>query len=71
MVDEFEVGNKVLLRVPMASSAIDSSISKFFLLYKGWYSVVQRVGKSAYSLADENGTVVGTYNIRALKKYFD
>ena len=67
--DEFEVGDKVLLRVHIPSSAIEQVNSKLFLLYRGMYTVVQRVGKSAYRLGDSDGKVLGVYNIRSLKRY--
>lgn len=69
--DEFNVGDKVLLRVPLPSSSADHVMSKFFLLYKGCYTVAKRIGKCAYSLVDNDGMGIGTFNIRAMKRYIE
>lgn len=68
----FHKGDKVLLRTHQLSSAENKEIKKFFLLYKGPYTVESMVYPNVYSLIDEKtGEKLGNHNVYNLKPYVE
>ena len=70
-ITEFDIGDKVLIRAVKLSDATQNIIGKFWALYEGPYTIIQKVGNATYKLQDEssNGTIRGIFNTRQLKKY--
>jgi transposase InsO family protein len=68
--ETLKVNDLVLLKTHSLSSAIDKTIHKFLLLYKGPYKVGKLVAPNAYQLLDMSGNNVGTWNIVHLRKYY-
>lgn len=67
---EFTIGMLVLVRTHRLSSAVDRTISKFFLLYEGPYVIVKK-STNVYTVADpDTQHVQGTYNVIHLRQYY-
>lgn len=66
---EFDIGMLVLVRTHRLSSAVDRTISKFFLLYEGPYLIIDK-RNNVYTVIDPHTrNVQGTYNIIHLRRY--
>lgn len=66
---EFDIGMLVLVRTHRLSSAVDRTLSKFFLLYDGPYLIVVK-HNNAYTVANlHTRRIQGTYNIIHLRRY--
>lgn len=68
-VQVFEPGTPVLLRVPGVSNAERKEMSKLFDLYYGPYFIRERVHDNTYKLERADKSIIGTYNVRSLKRY--
>lgn len=68
-IRSFEVGDWVLVRNHVSSSALKDEIKKFALLYLGPYRVKAIKLENAYALENENGEFVGTFNISQLRPF--
>nr|CAI5844545.1 unnamed protein product [Callosobruchus analis] len=65
----FNIGDAVLVRQHPQSSAENSIIKKFCLLFEGPYFVSKIVGPNCYEISDVNGVCKGRQNIVNLKRY--
>lgn len=67
------VGDKVLIRVPRLSNALDAVTHKFFHVYEGPYLLTQACGSNAFRVSDINNPtqIKGTYNRLSLRKYYE
>lgn len=65
----FQVGDKVLLRVPRVSSVREKLFCKFFRLFEGPYTIAEIPQVNTAVLVKENGEVEGRYNFRSLKPF--
>lgn len=68
----YEVGDKVLLKVPHLSSQTDRVTHKFFHLFEGPFKIVKIKGNNAFVLADINddSKIKGSYNRLSLRRYY-
>nr|CAI5850546.1 unnamed protein product [Callosobruchus analis] len=65
----FKEGDAVLVRQHPLSSAEDSIIKKFCLLYEGPFWVSKVINPNCYEVTDSNGLFAGRHNVKNLKKY--
>nr|CAI5827970.1 unnamed protein product [Callosobruchus analis] len=65
----FKEGDAVLVRQHPLSSAEDSIIKKFCLLYEGPFWVSKVINPTCYEVTDGNGLFAGRHNVKNLKKY--
>lgn len=67
----FKIGDRVLLKVPKQSSALNKKIAKFFHVFYGPYQVARVFNDNAYELVsvDHPEEVIGHYNRVDLKEY--
>uniref|UniRef100_A0A1B6HNZ1 Integrase catalytic domain-containing protein n=1 Tax=Homalodisca liturata TaxID=320908 RepID=A0A1B6HNZ1_9HEMI len=66
----FSIGDEVLVKTHYLSDKLDKKIKKFFLLYEGPYRVSQIKLENAYVVVNEDGGVIGTFNVTQLKKFY-
>ncbi|XP_050056180.1 uncharacterized protein LOC126549835 [Aphis gossypii] len=64
----YVVGQQVLVKEHRLSSAIDGAIHKFFLLYRGPYTIVQVLRNNTVVIEDEKSKPV-TQNMKNIKLY--
>nr|CAI5867607.1 unnamed protein product [Callosobruchus analis] len=65
----FKEGDAVLVRQHPLSSAEDSIIKKFWLLYEGPFWVSKVINPNCYEVTDGDGLFAGRHNVKNLKKY--
>lgn len=66
---KYEIGEKVLIRVPQTSSLDKKLFYKFFPIYKGPFEIKRVLDKNAVVLVDQNDTEIGIFNYRNIKPY--
>jgi hypothetical protein len=67
----FEVGERVLIRAANVGKAEDNTAKKFFPLYRGPFTLKERVGKNTFLVYNPlNNKVLGKYHGAQLRKYF-
>jgi len=66
---QYQVGQQVLMREHRLSSAEDSEIHKFFLLYKGLYTIIKTSNNNIVLLEDQ-GNQVTLCNVKNIKPYY-
>lgn len=64
----YEKGQQILVKEHRPSSADDKEIHKFFLLYRGSYTIEQVTGKNTVTIQDKSGRFT-TYNMKDIKRY--
>lgn len=65
----FKEGDPVLVRNHNLSSAEQSEVKKFFLLFNGPYYVHSKVGPNAYLICDKDGRKLNKQNVVNLRPY--
>lgn len=66
----FQVGNKVLLRTPLPSDAVNKKYKKFYPLFSGIYKITDDLHNNSYKIASLDGRYFGVYNVANLRPYF-
>jgi len=64
----YEKGQQILVKEHRPSSANDKEIHKFFLLYRGPYTIIHVMENNTVTIQDENEKVI-TYNMKNVKLY--
>lgn len=65
----FEPGDLVLVKAHSLSSALTSEIKKFFLMFEGPYTIIERIGSNSYTVSKPDGTILPPQNIINLRRY--
>jgi len=68
MFPKYSVGQQILVKEHKLSSAEDREIHKFFLLYKGPFTI-QSVNENNTITECNDQDIICTYNIKNVKRY--
>jgi hypothetical protein len=66
---QYAEGDKVLVRNHQLSCAENKIMKKLMLIYVGPYRISRIKNKNGYELKNEDGIIIGTYNVRDLRKF--
>ena len=69
-VSPFKIGQRVLKRQHILSSALNAVASKLAPKFDGPYTISDKVGANIYTLSDSRGKEIGRVHAKDLKPYF-
>lgn len=67
---DYQVGDRVLRRTHILSSAADYITHKLAPKYDGPYSITEKIGTNIFRISDENGRDIGRVHVKDVKPYY-